>query len=176
MTINQPAPSAQDILGGGASGPPSVKFPTVGTTFTGTAISEEVQQQRDFTTGDLQFWNDGKPKWQVVLTCSDADGELHRLFFKSQMLTAAKAALRDLGMASFEPGCKVTVTFTGYNAVNTRAKDYSVQISKGSVIDIATEPAAPAAPAAEAPVVSPEQVQSLGAEAQDALRAAGLIK
>jgi hypothetical protein len=171
--VSQPfnAPSAADLLGDKPAGPPSAKFPNVGDSFTGTVVSEEVQQQRDYQTGDLQFWPDGKPKWQVVLTCDSTDGQ-QRLFIKGQMLTAAKAAMRKAGMASFTPGSKVSVTFVKYDDVNTRMKVYEVEVTKGSIADVAAEPQAEAAQ----PVITAEQAEGLTSEAHAALKAAGLIK
>jgi len=48
------------------TGIPSAKFPTVGTTVTGTIVREpELQQQTDFDTGEPLTWPDGRPRMQV---------------------------------------------------------------------------------------------------------------
>jgi hypothetical protein len=66
--------AANDFLMSGGS--TSAKFPTPGTTVTGTICRPpEVQQQRDFTTGEPKFWDDGKPmqQLQVQLQTSEKD-------------------------------------------------------------------------------------------------------
>lgn len=100
------------FLSGGA---PSQKFPEVGARWGGTILSWEMTQQSDLTTGELKFWEDGKPKMQLVLTMQgeptgftwewngrsfdkkelhDDDG-VRRLFVKGNMQQALGKAMRD---------------------------------------------------------------------------------
>jgi hypothetical protein len=51
------------LMGGGV---PAAKFAHHGDTVGGTIVSEpEVQQQRDFVSGALLFWDDGSPRNQI---------------------------------------------------------------------------------------------------------------
>jgi hypothetical protein len=85
-----------------AGGVPSAKFPSIGTAVKGTIEHLEVTQQRDFTTGEPKFYDDGKPANQLVVTLStderdpevtDDDGT-RRLFVRGQMLAAVRSAVR----------------------------------------------------------------------------------
>jgi len=157
----------------------SVKFPTVGTKFSGVVIEQEAQQQREFESGTPLFWPDGRPKMQVVLTCTDsATGDTVRLYCKSLMLKAAKEAVRAAGLKSFEPGTKIEVAYTG-DAPN-RAKEYTFTATKGSGEDgvadvLAGRPPAATPPSkADASPPSKVDVSGLPPGALEALRAAGL--
>lgn len=75
------------LLGGG----PSFKFKERGDTAKGTIVQAGVEQSRDFETGKAEFWDDGKPKMQLVVTLRQDDGEVVRVFCKPN----AKAAIRD---------------------------------------------------------------------------------
>ena len=50
------------------SGPPAAYFPEPGTSIIVGIIDVNRYQQRDFDTGDLKFWDDGKPKEGRVVT------------------------------------------------------------------------------------------------------------
>jgi hypothetical protein len=111
---------ANDLLMGG--GAPSAKFPVVGTTVVGTITEQpEVQQVRDFSTGEPQFWNDGKPKQQIVVTLgtqerdpqiNDDDGT-RRIFVKGGMVKAVREAVKRSGAKGLEVGGRLEVTYTG---------------------------------------------------------------
>lgn len=114
------APSADDFLMGGG-GAPSAAFPSIGTTLTGRVTEKpSVEQQRDISTGEKKFWNDGNPMMQLVVTLQteqrdpsieDDDGR-RRLFVKSQMKNAIADAVRAAGAKGLEVGGTLTVTFT----------------------------------------------------------------
>lgn len=149
----------------------SVKFPTVGTTFSGVVKDQEVQQQTEYNPdgpGAPMFWPDGKPKMQLVLTVTDdSDGQEKRMYLRSGLLKAARTAIRQSGLKSFTNGTKIKVTYTG-DAAN-RMKEYSVQVEA---------PDAAAAVLAEddpAPAIKVEAA-NLPPEAVEALRKAGMIK
>jgi hypothetical protein len=107
------------LMGGGAA---SAKFPVIGTTVTGTIIREpEVMQQSDFTTGELKFWNDGRPmqQLQVVLSTSERDpqdpnddGE-RALYVKANMQKAVRDAIRAAGAPGIAVGGVLSVTYIG---------------------------------------------------------------
>lgn len=116
---------ADQFLSGGA---PAQKFPQVGSRWGGTILSWEMGQQSDLTTGELKFWDDGKPKMQLILTMQgeptgftyewngrsfdkkqlpDDDG-VRRLFVKGNMQSAIGKAMRD-ARARTEVGAYVEV-------------------------------------------------------------------
>lgn len=112
--------NANDFLMGGA-GAPSAKFPTVGTSHSGRITEQPtVEQQRDFTTGNPKFWDDGNPMMQLVVTIQtderdpsiDNDNGRRRLFVKGQLKTAIQEAVRAAGARGLEVGGHLTVTYT----------------------------------------------------------------
>ncbi|MFT2014637.1 hypothetical protein ACMA1D_02130 [Streptomyces sp. 796.1] len=119
MTVPmQQTPSADDFLMGG--GVTSAKFPTLGTTVSGRITERPtVEQQRDFTTGELKFWDDGKPQMQLVVTLATAerdplnpeDDGARRVYIKGQMKNAVAAAVRASGARGLEIGGTLTVTY-----------------------------------------------------------------
>lgn len=125
-------PSVSDFLsGGGGGGAPAVKFPNIGASFTGVVTAERLDQTRVYVgpgkVGPLEFWDDGRPKLQLVLTLAEAGtGEEHRMFLKSGLLKAAKEALAPTGLTSFVGGT-LKVTHTG--VAKTRAKEYDVEFA-----------------------------------------------
>lgn len=112
--------SANEMLMSG--GIPSAKFDQIGTTLTGTiATPPEVQQQRDFTTGELLTWDDGSPRQQirVVLETDERDpadpyddGQ-RALYIKSGLMKAVRTAIRASGSKGLEVGGKLTVKYVG---------------------------------------------------------------
>ncbi|GAA4706495.1 hypothetical protein [Streptomyces youssoufiensis] len=120
MTVptQQTTPSADDFLMGG--GVTSAKFPALGTTVSGRITERPtVEQQRDFTTGELKFWDDGKPQMQLVVTLATSerdplnpeDDGARRLYIKGQMKNAVAAAVRASGARGLEIGGTLTVTY-----------------------------------------------------------------
>lgn len=111
-------PSAADFLMGG--GIPSAKFPTIGTTVTGTVAREpEVQQQTDFDSGKPLHWDDGKPKLQakVVLATTERDPQIpdddgeRAVYVKGQLQKAVAQAVRGAGAKRLEVGGTLSVTY-----------------------------------------------------------------
>jgi hypothetical protein len=112
--------TANDFLMAG--GTTSAKFPEPGTTVTGVIVREpEVQQQRDFTSGEPKFWEDGKPmqQLQVILETAERDPSIpdddgHRaVYVKGQMQKAVKDAVRKSGAKGIAVGGTLAVTYTG---------------------------------------------------------------
>ncbi len=99
---------------------PSAKFPTKGTKIGGrvTGDAQEIQQ-RDFDSGDLLFWDDGKPRMQLVVTVDAGitdptipgdDGE-RSIYVKGQMLQATRDACRRARVKAIVEGCFFEVTY-----------------------------------------------------------------
>jgi hypothetical protein len=111
---------ANDFLMGGGIAP--AKFDTIGTTVSGTiATPPKVEQQKDFTNGELKFWPDGKPMQQMVVTVQTtlrdpdvADDDGQRTFYiKANMLKAVREAVRKSGSKGLEVGGTLSITYTG---------------------------------------------------------------
>jgi hypothetical protein len=109
---------ANDFLMGG--GTKSASFPEIGASVTGTIVREpEVQQQRDFKTGELKFWDDGKPMQQlkVVLATDQRDPSVdddkgeRAVYVKARMQKAVRDAVRASGAPGLQVGGQLTVTF-----------------------------------------------------------------
>jgi hypothetical protein len=158
-------PSAESMLSGGM---PSAKFPVVGTTITGTVTADpEVRQATQFGTGEPLFWDDGRPKMEIVLTIAtdardaeiDGDDGTRRVFIKGQMLTAARAAIQNAKVKNFAPGGKVTITYArdgkpskpGYNP----PKEYTMTYEAPGLEDLVAPEATPAPTPAAAPEPAP---------------------
>lgn len=101
--------NADDFLMSG--GVPSAKFPTPGTTVSGSIDRKpEVQQQRDFDSGEPLYWDDGRPRQQlkVVLRTDQRDPEieddegLRAVYCKANMLRAVRQAVRKAGAKGLE--------------------------------------------------------------------------
>jgi len=153
---------------------PSAKFPTVGTTITGTISQQpEVQQQRDLQTGEPKTWSDGQPMQQlkVVLDTAERDPQIadddgqRALYIKSNLQKAVRDAVRSVGAKGLEVGGKLTVTYTADGEVTKRGfnppKIYTA---------VYESPSAPAleglvGPAPQAPAVQPPVQQAPAAPA-----------
>jgi hypothetical protein len=98
----------------------------IGTSYTGILCDDlRTEQVRKYTTdgstGELDVWPDGRPKWQVIATIQtdytdpevqDDDGK-RRIFFKSGLLQALQAEMREKHIAQFGLGTRITVTLVG---------------------------------------------------------------
>jgi len=102
-----------------ASGVPSFKFDQIGATAKGPIESLDMMQQKDFTTGALLAWEDGRPKMQlrIVLatdqrdpTIADDDGQ-RAIYVKGQMQQAVRDAIKIGGAAKIEVGGTLAVRY-----------------------------------------------------------------
>ena len=127
---------ANDFLMGG--GVTSAKFPTIGTTVTGTICRPpEVQQQTDVTTGKPKFWDDGKPRQQLQVQLQtaerdpevDHDDGIRAVYIKGQMQKAVREAVRRSGAKGLEVGGTLTVTYTGDGEAAQRGMNAPKQYS-----------------------------------------------
>lgn len=149
-------PDADDFLMGG--GIPSAKFPAVGTTVTGRITEKPtVQQQKDYTTEQPKFWDDGSPMMQLVVTVatSERDPEItdddgtRRIYVKGNLKTAVASAVRAAGARGLEVGGVLAVTYTGdgekKNPKFNAPKLFSVVYTSATTAELNTpEPSAPA--------------------------------
>lgn len=119
--MTQPTlPNANAWLMGG--GVPSAKFDAIGTTVAGTITEQPtIQQQRDFDTGQPEFWDDGNPKYMLVVHLEtkqrdpsvDNDDGTRALYVRSFLQKAIRDAVRLAGGDGLEPGGHLSVTYTG---------------------------------------------------------------
>jgi hypothetical protein len=171
-TQQHTTPSAEDFLLGGSV--PSAKFPTPGTTVSGRITERPtVEQQRDYTTGELKWWEDGKPQQQLVVTVAtdlrdpevqDDDGT-RRFYVKGQMKNAVAQAVRAAGARGLEVGGVLTVTYSGdgerKNPRFNAPKNFTAQYVPAAAAELNTpEPPAGATAGAGAgiPGLTPEQI------------------
>ena len=176
---------------------PSAKFDAHGDTVKGTITeTPELRQQTDFDSGDPLFWDDGKPKMQLVVTLATdqrdpsnpEDEGTRRLYVKGKMQQAVASAIRKSGAKGLEVGGTLTIAYIGDDEPKKRgmsgAKLYSAEYASPAAAFLAQdEPAAPrpapqvpaqAAPPATAPAdaaallgsLTPEQLAALAAMQQ----------
>lgn len=99
------------------SGGRSASFKDHGDQVWGVVMSAEVRQQTDFTSGDLLFWDDGKPRMQLVVTLlteereDDDDDGLRRVYIKGQMQKAVADAVRKAGAQGIREGGRLVVRY-----------------------------------------------------------------
>jgi len=97
---------------------PAVSFDDIGETHEGTVIRAEVRQQTGFEDGALQYWPDGRPKLQAVVTFEgepddDEDDGVRTLYVRGLMHRAFQDALRTAKLRDLSPGSWFKVTYTG---------------------------------------------------------------
>lgn len=174
------------------SGIPACKFPATGATVTGKIVAPaEVQQQTEIGTGKPLFFDDGKPRMQLVITIqtdqrdpeiTDDDGK-RRVF-----VTGTKAsegggmlgAFKRAGITDVQVGGTLTVTYTHDGARTSPAysppKQYEVtyappNAAAGFLGDAKTATNGAAAEQLP-PGMTPEVWNTLTPEVQAALKAA----
>lgn len=109
---------ANDFLAEG--GVPSAKFDTVGKWVSGTIVAAEKRQQTKVGSGELLFWDDGRPRNQLVVTIQtdetsddiEGDDGQRRIYARGIMLNELRKAIRPHG-GKIEPGGKLAVRYTG---------------------------------------------------------------
>jgi hypothetical protein len=103
-----------------SGGVASAKFDQVGAAVSGVLTHVEKQQQRDMDTGKPKFWDDGKPREQIVAHVQttlrdpavDNDDGVRALYIRGNMLKAVREALRTAG-AGLQIGGELLVAYTG---------------------------------------------------------------
>lgn len=89
-----------DFMEGG--GIPSAPFDNIGDSWEGTIVRLEKQQGRDLETKELQTWDDGSPKYIILIDIQTnvrnpdipGDDGIRRLWVRGNMLTAIRSAMR----------------------------------------------------------------------------------
>lgn len=144
-----------------ATGGTSAKFPTIGTTIKGTVEAAEVQQQRDFVTGDPKTYDNGDPMMQLVITLAtderdpdvESDDGTRKLYAKGQMLAAIRQAVKQSG-GRLETGGTLVVKYVADKPSDKRgfnpSKQYEAAYRPGAAAQagvdaLLDEPARPAA-------------------------------
>lgn len=162
----------------------------VGRSVTGTVTAVSVRQVTSFETGKPEFWDDGQPKRQAVITLmtaerdpADGDDDGHRNVYV-KMWGDQRRALAKAGTPAV--GDTLTVTFTGLGIAPGRGmsapKHYEFTLAKATPIAQALGDPQAASVAAQAPSAAPAAPQPSEAPAWatgdmskvPALRAAGL--
>lgn len=108
--------SLDDLLVGGNK---SAKFPTVGTTYSGKVTSVETRQATNFDTGKPEFWDDGTPKMQAVISVQttereNAEDDGVRSIYIKMWGDQKKALIRASQEAGGSPAVGDTFTATYY--------------------------------------------------------------
>lgn len=105
-----------------SSGVRSASFSKIGDSVSGVILAKpEVQQQRDFTTGEPKVYSDGNPRLQIRVVLSteqrdpedpDDNGE-RAVYIKGAMQKAVAAAVRKAGATGLQVGGKLAIKYTG---------------------------------------------------------------
>lgn len=143
------------LTGGG--GTPAAKFPTIGTTVTGTIAAEPtVVQQTAFGTGEKLTWADGSPRLQMVVEVTTADGP-QRFFIKGGLKSAVAEAVRAAGQQGLAVGGILSIAYVG-DAAPTRAGIAGAKIYQANyqAPGAAVLPPPPRQPAATAAAGAPQ--------------------
>jgi hypothetical protein len=178
-----------DALSGGGT---YLKWEAPGTSYTGVITDVAMRQARKFESTDLDFWDDGTAKMQVVLTLAtqyrdasnpedDGSRQLSINLWSGQK-KALVAACKAAGVSEPEVGQTFTATHVSGigNAKAPRVFEYVLGAAPTGIaeqLDVAPV-AAPAAAAPAAPATNPaETAKSLlaaGMSAADVATATGL--
>ena len=172
-----------------ASGGTYLKWEHPGTTYTGIITDVTMRQSRKYESTDLDTWDDGTPKMQVVLTLAtdyrdqaqqDDDGtRMISINLWSGQKKALVAACKAAGVGEPQVGQRFTATHVSGigNAKAPRVFEYTLTAGPtGVAAALDVEPAAtPAAPATAAnPVETAKQLLAAGLSTQEVATASGL--
>jgi hypothetical protein len=157
-----------------------LKWENPGTSYTGTITEVALRQARKYESTELDYWDDGTPKMQVVLTLAteyrdpgneDDDGtRMLSINLWSGQKKALIAACKAAGVAEPEVGQTFRATHKEGigNAKNPRVFEYvitpgptGVAAALGDPAQVVEQPAAPA-PAAANPAETAKQLLAAG--------------
>ncbi|GAA2516804.1 hypothetical protein [Winogradskya humida] len=152
-----PPPSPDELMSGGYKG---AKFPDgqYGTVVGGLIIeAPSTVQQRDFESGQLRFYDDGNPMWQIVVPvqaqpAGDEDDGIRAFYLKTQMKKAVQDAVRSTGAQRLEVGGVLHVRYVR-DEPNGRGRGKDKKIYEARYQPPA--PGVPAAPAGPPPSAAP---------------------
>lgn len=117
---------------------PTAKFPSVGSTVSGTIVDLQTAQQQEYGTRKPLFWDDGKPRMQLIITLQteerngpDDDGR-RKLFVMKGVQVAVRDALTAAGVREPLVGGWISVTWDsekpsdtpGYNPMKVYTAEY----------------------------------------------------
>lgn len=171
VDINTALPDPNDLLSGKSIPSISFKDAKVGDSFTGIIAELETAQVRNYESGEPEFWEDGNPKLQIVVTLdtdyaanADDDGQ-RKVYLFGQKLQAAKTAIKEAGIEKLEKGSTFTITYSGTKPSSNKkyndVKIYGITIVPGksnpAVDNLLAAGAKPVA--AEGDKLTAEQVQ-----------------
>ena len=171
-----------------ASGGTYLKWEHPGTTYTGIITDVTMRQSRKYESTELDAWDDGTPKLQVVLTIAtdyrdqsqqDDDGtRMASINLWSGQKKALVAACKAAGVTEPQTGQRFTATHVSGigNAKAPRVFEYTLTAGPtGVAAALDVEPAAtPAAPGAANPVDTAKQLLAAGLSTQEVATASGL--
>ena len=172
-----------------ASGGTYLKWEHPGTTYTGIITDVAMRQSRKYESTDLDTWEDGTPKMQVVVTLAtdyrdqsqhDDDGtRMASINLWSGQKKALLAACKAAGVPEPQVGQRFTATHVSGvgNAKSPRIYEYTLAAGPTGVsaaLDVQPA-AAPAAPATGTnPVETAKQLLAAGLSTQEVATASGL--
>ena len=171
-----------------ASGGTYLKWEHPGTTYTGIITDVAMRQSRKYESTELDAWDDGTPKLQVVLTLAtdyrdqaqqDDDGtRMISINLWSGQKKALVAACKAAGVGEPQVGQRFTATHVSGigNAKAPRVFEYTLTAGpSGVAAALDVEPAATPAPATGAnPVETAKQLLAAGMSTQEVATASGL--
>ena len=168
-----------------ASGGSYLKWEHPGTTYTGIITDVAMRQSRKYESTELDTWDDGTPKMQVVVTLatdyvdqSQQDDDGTRMISinlwsgqKKALVSACKAA----GVTEPQVGQRFTATHVSGigNAKAPRVFEYTLATGPtgvAAVLDVEPDPAS----AGSTPVDTAKQLLALGMSTQEVATASGL--
>lgn len=172
VDVNIALPDPNALLAGESVPSISFKDAKVGESFTGTITALETAPVRNYETGEPEFWDDGNPKLQIVVTLDTEYGDgaedngKRKVYLFGQKLAAAKQALKDADMKKMELGTKFTITYSGTKPSSNKkyndVKLYTIALVKGtSNPAVDTLLAQGAKPADDGDKLSKEQVSKV---------------
>lgn len=161
---------------------------TPGTTYTGVITDVTLRQARKFESTEPDFWDDGTPKMQVVLTLdtdyrdpgnADDDGSRQvAINLWSGQKKALIAACKAAGVAEPEAGQRFTATHVSGvgTAKNPRVFEYRLEAGPSGIAAALTDPDTEPAPAPPTgnPVEVAKQLLAAGLSTADAAKGSGL--
>ena len=171
-----------------ASGGTYLKWEHPGTTYTGIITDVQMRQSRKYESTDLDTWDDGTPKMQIVITLTtdyrdqvqqDDDGtRMASINLWSGQKKALVAACKAAGVTEPEVGQRFTVTHVSGigNAKSPRVYEYTLTAGPSDVAAVLdVEPAAaPAAATGATPVETARELLALGMTTHEVAIASGL--
>lgn len=171
VDINVALPDPNSLLNGKSVPSISFKDAKVGDAYTGTITALETAQVRNYESGEPEFWEDGNPKLQIVVTLAttygdgaEDDGE-RKVYLFGQKLQAAKAALKEAGMQKLELGTQFTITYSGTKPSSNKkyndVKLYTIALVKGTSNPAVDTLLAQGAKAADGDKLSAEQIEKV---------------